>query len=75
MICARGRGCAHRRTITRIGQPIPRGTNVSLLRGPVVYATGKGGSVLRAQRPVPRGHYTLLLSGPHTSSMLGVKVR
>jgi hypothetical protein len=74
VICAAGRGCAQRRTVTGIGQSIPRGANVSLVRGTVVYASGKGGSVLRAQRPVPRGHYALLLSGPQGASMSGVTV-
>jgi hypothetical protein len=73
VICLSGRGPAHCQTITGIGQSIPKRTSVSLVRGTVVYATGKG-NVLRAKRAVPRGNYTLLLSGPRTSSMLGVKV-
>ena len=78
VICGRGRGCANRRTVSGIDQPLTRGTRVSLVRGRVIYATGvigKGGGVLRAQRPVRRGSYTLLLSGPHNTSMLSAKVR
>lgn len=78
VICGRGRGCANRRTVTGIDQPLTRGTRVSLVRGRVIYATGvigNRGGVLRAQRPVRRGSYTLLLSGPHNASMLSAKVR
>ena len=78
LVCGRGRGCANRRKVTGIDQPIARGTRVALARGRVIYATGvmgKGGGVLRAQRPVRRGRYTLLLSGPHKATMLSATVR
>lgn len=78
VICGRGRGCVNRRTVTGIGQPIRRGTRVSLARGRLIYATGtmgKARGVLRAQRRVRPGTYTLLLSGPRNASMLSVKVR
>lgn len=78
VICGRGRGCANRRTVTGIDQPIRRGARVSLVRGRLLYATGTMGRtrvVLRAQRRVRPGNYTLLLTSSHSSTMLTVTVR
>jgi hypothetical protein len=73
-----GGGCRHRRVVTGIDQPIRPGTNLTLARGRVIYATGKAGkrrTVLHARRRVPAGKYTLLLSRLHRTTMLAVTVR
>lgn len=58
---------------------IPKGTNLTLARGSVIYASGTVGkrrTVLRATRHVgPGRRYALVLSGPRQNTMLQIMVR